>query len=58
MLNKRVIKDGENFISHVLIQWKGPGLEAATWEEEFHIKSQLPQSSLEGKATIEETGIN
>jgi len=42
ILVKRVIKDGADILSQGLIQWKGQGMENATWEEEFYIKSQFP----------------
>jgi len=39
MLSKRLIKKGDDSVSQVLIQWKGKGLEDATWEEEFNIRN-------------------
>ena len=58
ILTKRVIKDGEDAISQVLIQWKGQSMEDATWEEEFYVKSQFLHMSLEDKASLAEVGID
>ena len=33
-------------------------MEEATWEEEFNIRSQLPQLRLEDKSPLEEVGID
>lgn len=41
----------------MLIQWDGKGLEDATREEEFKIRSQFPQLNLEDEAPIEKAGI-
>jgi len=57
ILAKRVIKNGEDAVSQVLIQWKVQILEDAMWKEEFYVKSQFPHLSLEDKASLEEMGI-
>jgi len=48
-----VSKVGES-VRQILIQWKGKRVEEATWEEEYYIRSQFPQFSLEDKTIFQE----
>lgn len=58
MQARRVIQKGGEMVGQVLIHWKVQGMEEATWEEEFNIRSQLPQLRLEDKSPLEEVGID
>lgn len=53
VLAPRSVQKGGELVNQVLVQWKDEGLEEATWEEEFNIKSQFPDLRLEDKSLFE-----
>ena len=42
----------------MLVQWMGQGIEEATWEDKFNIRSQIPQLRQENKSPFEGPGID
>ncbi|PNX77561.1 transposon Tf2-1 polyprotein [Trifolium pratense] len=58
VLATRKLKQQGEVINQVLIQWRGKTAEEATWEDEIMMRSQFPKFGLEGKANVEEEGID
>lgn len=57
ILAKRTVTVQGEQIQQLLVQWKGQGLDEATWEDLITIKSQFPSFSLEDKAQANGRGI-
>jgi hypothetical protein len=58
ILATRLVKQQDEEVKQVLVQWKGKTTEEATWEDEIMIRSQFPKFNLEDKVSAEGEGID
>ena len=53
ILERRMVKRGNQAAAQLLIQWKGGSVEEATWEFASEIRRRFPEFSLEDKGSKE-----
>lgn len=52
VLDRHLVKKGNNAIPQVLVQWSGLQADSATWEDWYNIKERFPEVEAWGQASI------
>jgi hypothetical protein len=56
IIDRRLVRKGNQAVPQVLIRWSGVPVEAATWEDYYVVKHRFPKALAWGQADIEARG--